>query len=184
MRRLALVLASVVLLAGCSSGDSTPDSAANPEADARALEGAPAPLAAIHDQANQLLGGGKDAFEERIEQLRGYPVVVNKWGAWCGPCRAEFPYFQRLAVKHGKKIAFLGVDFNDSDSAARDLLKEDPLTYPSYKDPDGDISNAINGPQATPVTTFYDSKGGIAYTHQGAYLNQRKLEEDIRRYAR
>lgn len=192
MRRLALVLASVAVVAiaavgalqGCSSGDSTPTSAANPAADKRALAGAPAPLAAIHRQANQLLDGGKDAYEKRIKQLRGYPVVVNKWGAWCGPCRAELPYFQRLAVKHGKKIAFLGVDFNDSDSAARDLLKEEPLTYPSYKDPDGEISNEINGPQATPVTTFYDSKGGIAYTHQGAYLNQRKLEEDIRRYAR
>jgi thiol-disulfide isomerase/thioredoxin len=184
MRRLALVLASVALLAGCSSGDSTPDSAADPAADARALEGAPAPLAAVHDQANGLLPGGKDAFEKRIRELRGYPVVVNKWGAWCGPCRGELPYFQRLGVKHGKEIAFLGVDFDDSNAAARKLLKQLPLTYPSYVDPDGDISNEINGPQATPVTTFYDSKGGIAYTHQGTYLSQRKLEEDIRRYAR
>ena len=26
---------------------------------------------------------------------RGYPVVVNKWGSWCAPCRAEFPFFQQ-----------------------------------------------------------------------------------------
>ncbi|MET0971887.1 MAG: TlpA disulfide reductase family protein, partial [Thermoleophilaceae bacterium] len=182
--RLALVLASVALLAGCGSGDSTPDSAADPAADMRALAGAPAPLAALHRQANELLPGGKDAYDKRIAQLRGHPIVVNKWGAWCGPCRAEFPYFQRLGVKYGKRIAFVGVDFDDSNAAARKLLKKLPLTYPSYIDADGDIANAINGPQATPVTTFYDAEGGIAYTHQGTYLSQRKLEEDIRRYAR
>lgn len=184
MRRLAFVLASVALLAGCGSEGSTPENAARPAADERALAGAPAPLAALHDQASELLGGGENAYEKRVRELRGYPVVVNKWASWCGPCRAEFPYFQRLSVKYGKEIAFLGVDFNDSTSGARDFLEQEPLTYPSYIDGEGEISNAINGPQATPVTTFYDAKGGIAYTHQGAYLDQDALEKDIRRYAR
>ncbi|HEY6780354.1 MAG TPA: TlpA disulfide reductase family protein, partial [Thermoleophilaceae bacterium] len=115
MRRLALPLALAALLAGCSSSDSTPQSAARPAADTRALAGAPAPLAQLHDQANDLLDGGVDAYGARLRELRGYPIVVNKWGSWCGPCRAELPYFQRQSVAQGKRIAFLGVDAVDSD---------------------------------------------------------------------
>jgi cytochrome c biogenesis protein CcmG/thiol:disulfide interchange protein DsbE len=184
MSRLAPVLALIVLFAGCGSGDSTPESAARPAADMRALAGAPAPLAGLHRQANELLDGGTTAFDERLKELRGYPVVVNKWASWCGPCRSEFPYFQRLAVKHGKAIAFVGVDAADNDGDAREFLAQEPLTFPSYKDPDSQISSKLNGVQATPVTAFFNAKGDLVYTHQGAYLNQEKLAQDIRRYAR
>ena len=61
------------------------------------------------------------------KELRGHPVVVNKWGSWCGPCRAEFPYFQRQAIEHGKKVAFLGVDGKDNDANAEEFLKEFPV---------------------------------------------------------
>jgi thiol-disulfide isomerase/thioredoxin len=184
MRRLVPVLASLALFAGCSSSDSTPENAAHPAADMRALAGAPAPLARLHRQANELLDGGTTAFDERLKDLRGYPVVVNKWASWCGPCRGEFPYFQRLGVKHGKAIAFVGVDSADNDGDARDFLAEEPLTFPSYKDPDEKIAAKVNGVQATPVTAFYDAQGNLVYTHQGAYLNEEKLAQDIRRYAR
>jgi thiol-disulfide isomerase/thioredoxin len=184
MRRIAPVLASIALLAGCGSADSSPDSAAHPAADMRALAGAPAPLAALHKQRNQLLDGGTSAFDERLKALRGYPVVVNKWASWCGPCRGEFPYFQRQAVKNGKRIAFVGVDAADNEGDARTFLASVPLTFPSYKDPDEKISGTINGPQATPVTAFYNAKGELVYSHQGAYLNERKLAQDIQLYAR
>jgi cytochrome c biogenesis protein CcmG/thiol:disulfide interchange protein DsbE len=184
MRRLAPVLALLALLAGCSSSGSTPESAARPAADMRALAGSPAPLAGLHRQANELLDGGTTAFDARLKRLRGFPVVVNKWASWCGPCRGEFPYFQRLAVEHGKTIAFVGVDAADNDGDARDFLAKEPLTFPSYKDPDEKISAELNGVQATPVTAFYDAKGDLVYTHQGAYLNEEKLAQDIRRYAR
>jgi cytochrome c biogenesis protein CcmG, thiol:disulfide interchange protein DsbE len=183
MRRLLLPIACAALLAGCGSSGSTPKSAARPQ-DARALAGSPVPLAKLHAQANELLGGETAAYKARLHQLRGYPVVVNKWGSWCGPCRAELPYFQRQAVVHGRKVAFLGVNALDSATGAEQLLATLPVTYPSYTDPDLKISAEINGVQATPVTTFYDARGNLVYTHQGAYQTQAKLADDIRRYAR
>ena len=99
----------------------------------RSFAGAPPPLAALHDQASELLDGGADAFKARLAKLRGYPVVVNKWASWCGPCRAEFPYFQRqVARSTAREVAFLGVDSNDNDGDAREFLSEYPVTYPSY----------------------------------------------------
>ena len=171
------------LFAGCGSDD--PRSAAPGAAKQEtALAGSPAPLAKLHSQANRLLGGGPDAFDARLDELKGYPVVVNKWASWCAPCRAEFPYFQKQAIKRGRKIAFLGVDGNDNDADARKFLKQFPVSFPSYKDPDLEVSARIKAVAAFPSTAFYDSKGELAYVKQGSYATEEKLVADIERYAR
>jgi cytochrome c biogenesis protein CcmG/thiol:disulfide interchange protein DsbE len=184
MRRLGLVVACSLVLAAC--GQSEPKSAAPRSASAEraALAGSPAPLAALHRQANQLLGGGADAFKARLKRLRGYPVVVNKWASWCPPCRSEFPYFQRQSLARGKHVAFLGVDSNDADGAARRFLGKLPLSYPSYRDPQLGIAALFHGVQAFPTTAFYDSRGRLAFAHLGGYPSERKLAADIARYAR
>lgn len=188
MRRLppiaVCLLAIVALLAGCSNDE--PQSVAPSAEEVRErLAGAPAPLAAIHRQANELLGDGSAApFERRLRELRGHPVVVNKWAAWCGPCRDELPHFQSQALEHGKRVAFLGVDVEDNDAEATELMERFPLTYPSYRDPRYNISAVFNATAATPSTAFYDSDGELAYLKQGSYRDEEDLAEDIRRYAR
>jgi cytochrome c biogenesis protein CcmG/thiol:disulfide interchange protein DsbE len=180
MRRMGVLVTCALALAACGSPE--PKSAGRPRA--AALRGSPAPLASLHRQANQLLGGGADAFKRRLRGLRGYPVVVNKWASWCGPCRSEFPSFQRQSVTRGKRIAFLGVDAQDNDADARSFLRQFPVSYPSFRDGKLAIAAVFNGVQAFPTTVFYDRRGRIAFLHQGAYLNERKLAEDIDRYAR
>ena len=128
--------------------------------------------------------GGPEAFEDRIASLKGYPVVVNKWASWCGPCRQEFPYFQEHSVRLGKRVAFLGVDSNDNDDDAREFLEEYPVSYPTYKDPSVKIAEVFKGQLAWPTTAFYDSKGELAYVKQGAYLKEQDFVDDLKRYAR
>jgi cytochrome c biogenesis protein CcmG, thiol:disulfide interchange protein DsbE len=164
------------------SGPGNPASAATDYE--RALADAPPPLAALYAQANEILDGGVDAYESRIEELRGRPIVVNKWASWCGPCRAEFPFFQRQAAKHGEKIAFLGVDSEDAEDAAATFLEELPVPYPSYFDPEGEIAEAIDADREFPATVFYGSDGEIAYVHRGGYQDEADLVADIERYAR
>lgn len=179
-----LCFVALVSVAGGCGGDEPESAAPSGAATRAALKGSPAPLAAVHAQANQLLDGGPDAFKERLSELKGHPVVVNKWAAWCGPCREEFPHFQSQALKHGKRIAFLGVDAADNYDDARELLAEFPVTYPSYKDPRQNVAAVFNGVAATPATAFYDAKGELAYLHQGVYLDEQDLADDIQRYAR
>lgn len=132
----------------------------------------------------QLRGGGKPAFERELRQLRGTPVVVNKWASWCTPCRAEFPFFASQARERKGKVAFLGVDAQDVESDARNFLREEPIPYPSYSDPEQDIAGLFNGQVAFPATAFYDSGGKVVYLKQGGYPSEAKLSEDIERYAR
>jgi cytochrome c biogenesis protein CcmG, thiol:disulfide interchange protein DsbE len=145
------------------------------------VAGAPAALAAIHAQGNQILGGGKQALRARIAALRGHPVVVNVWGSWCAPCRAEAPILQRVAVEHSKAVAFLGVDTQDPEGAAKRFLAEVPMPYPSYQDLRQGIAHSY-GLLGTPSTIFYDSRGR-QFVHQSQYHTKAELEADLRKYA-
>jgi thiol-disulfide isomerase/thioredoxin len=179
---VAVLVIGLVQAAG--GGGSTPKNAA-PSASvaAREVAGAPAPLAALHRQAGRLLGGGPRAFKARLAALKGHPVVVNKWASWCGPCRAEFPDFQKLSLKYGKRVAFLGVNSNDNRADAMQFLRRFPVSYPSYEDPSNTVAEVFNGVAAFPTTVFYDRGGKLSYIHQGQYLTGAKLNADIRRYA-
>ena len=178
---LALAVLCLAGLSACGNGGG--NFASKPPDYKQALAGAPKPLAEIYAQPNELLSGGADAFQRRIAALRGYPVVVNQWASWCGPCRAEFPWFQRASAKYGKRVAFLGVDSQDSDAAAKTFLGEAPVPYPSYTDPNKDIGKLLKATLGLPDTAFYDSKGTLVFTKQGPYTSRADLVADIRRYA-
>jgi cytochrome c biogenesis protein CcmG, thiol:disulfide interchange protein DsbE len=192
-RRVLLVVAGLAVLAvvvviglrqapetkAPAAPNSSPLSRAQIEAK---LGGAPPALAALHRQANELLPGGRDALDARLRGLRGHPVVVNVWAAWCGPCREELPVLQRASLEHGRRVAFLGVDLRDSRESAGRLLRRYPLTYPSVEDPDGRIFTRY-GLQGAPSTIFYDARGRRTFIHQGPYLQRADLDADIRRYA-
>lgn len=171
----------MLLASGCGSSSGGDYGGPHPDY-AKALAGSPPVLAALHKQANRLIPGGEAAFEGRIDRLHGYPVVVNVWASWCVPCRQEFPVLQKLASHYGKKVAFVGINSEDSDAAAATFLREEPVPYPSYTDPDKKLAEAL-GVRGFPDTAFYDRDGKLLYLKQGPYTSSSKLEADVRRYA-
>jgi cytochrome c biogenesis protein CcmG/thiol:disulfide interchange protein DsbE len=181
---IGLALAAIAAFsgAGCGSSEGGDYGGQHPDY-AAALAGSPAPLAALHRQSDRLLPGGTTAFDSRIETLKGYPVVVNVWASWCGPCRFEFPTLQKLSAEYGKRVAFLGVDSQDSDDAAGTFLKEAPVPYPSYTDPDQSVAEHIGAGLGLPDTAYYDRGGKLVYLKQGPYSSQAELRADVKRYA-
>ena len=178
---LASVLA-VAALGGC--GGEEPRSAVSARELEAALRGAPPALARLYSRPGQVVDGGTDAFRRQLEQLHGYPVVVNKWASWCRPCRAEFPLFQRIAAEKGTRVAFFAVDSLDSKDDARRFLERYPVPYPSYFDPEGRIARLFRGDRVSPTTAFYDRRGRLVLTKQGQYRSARALADDVARYAR
>ena len=146
------------------------------------LAGSPPPLARLHDQPNALLPAA--ALPKELVALKGYPVVVNKWASWCGPCRLEFPTFQQVSAQLGKRVAFLGLNSKDvgGDGPAT-FLKDFPLSYPSISDPTSKVADKLAIGVSWPTTAFYDRSGKQTYAHQGPYLTAADLRADIRRYA-
>jgi len=157
-----------------------PKTAAPSLAAARAaLAGSPTSLASIHGQAGRLLGSGS-ALEARLESLRGYPVVINAWASWCPACRSEFPLFGAAAARYGQKVAFLGVDTNDSASNARAFLNTHPISYPSYQSSASGLS-WLAEIESMPTTVFVDRTGHVTEVHLGQYETETTLAYDIQR---
>lgn len=83
---------------------------------------------------------GEDLLEEgKHITLSGYAdkvVVLNIWGSWCPPCRAEAPELQSVYDQtKDSGVQFLGIDVRDDDrSAPQDFVRDHGITYPSIYD--------------------------------------------------
>jgi cytochrome c biogenesis protein CcmG/thiol:disulfide interchange protein DsbE len=163
MRRLALLLA-LLAVTGCGSDDQAEPSS----------RPSPSPY----------LGEDVAAFEAYIKDQRGKPVVVNKWASWCGPCRAEFPFFRSQATKRKGEVVFVGVNSQDNDGNAKRFLGDNPVPFRHFKDANSEIAASFNAVQAFPATAYYTSRGKLEYVHLGGYPSEAKLAEDIDQYAR
>jgi len=171
---LAFTLVAMVA-AACTGGASGPG------------DGDHTPVPALNATRAPLLPTGASAlpqfdfatYRDLLGQLKGTPVVVNIWAAWCAPCRAEAPDLAAASRSYGSRVQFLGVDILDSRSSARSFMAEYGWTYPSVFDPAAEIRNGL-GFVGQPDTIFYDARGRIAMTWQGP-LTPEALQKGLRR---
>jgi thiol-disulfide isomerase/thioredoxin len=182
----ALPLLAAAAIAACGEDDGDGSGAptdGGPQATATApKKGLPDTLAENAAQASEIIDGSTEALDGKLEELRGFPVVVNQWGSWCPPCRDEFPFFADVAEAHLKDVAFVGVDVQDDRGAAEDFLDEYPVPYPSIYDENADAARSLGWTQVSPTTWLIDERGEIVYQRPGPYPDAASLEADIKRY--
>ena len=159
------LLAAALLLAACGSGENEDgvDPGTDPPDFSKAVDAAPKELAPLYADGAALVGGGEDAYNAQLAEAKGYPLVVNKWASWCGPCRVEFPYFQDQAAERANEIGFIGINAGDTDPAAETFLRDHPI----------------------PVSELHGSGPGPLIVHRcgagaaGHDLLQRRRREDL-----
>ncbi|MDX3657298.1 TlpA disulfide reductase family protein [Streptomyces sp. ID05-26A] len=158
MKRLFLL---VLLLAGCTTGK---DAASVGAGDFYLVApGGQVELRYAPGERKLLKGlEGESLLEDgatvRLSDYSGKPVVVNIWGAWCGPCRTEAPEMQKV-FDSGTQV--LGVDVKEtSKDHPRDFMKDRSLTYPSIYDASSrSFINVFKGlPANTVPSTFVVDK--------------------------
>ena len=86
----------------------------------------------------QVTGKSLDGVDLDLAQLRGHVVVLNVWGSWCAPCRAEAPDLARVSRETASDgVRFVGIDVRDNTSAARAFADRFGIEYPSFNDANG-----------------------------------------------
>lgn len=107
------------------------------------------------------------------------PAIVNVWGSWCPPCRAEIPYFVKLDRKYD--VTIIGVDVDEASFiSGQNFAHQAGMRWPNLIDIKGDTT-AIYG-QGVPVTWFIGADGKVAYKKIGAWKSYDELEEYAKLY--
>ena len=160
-KSLGLVLASLLLLSGCSSNSPKTTS------DISYVAGDGSTVFVARDERNQevqLRGITLSGKHLDTARWQGKVVVVNLWASWCGPCRAEATVlansYKELAPKG---VEFVGLNTRDSLAAASAFNDRFPTGYESIQDQDGQLTLGFGnlGPAATPTTIVIDQSGKV-----------------------
>ena len=175
-------MAAAALLAGCSTGDDAvaqggtfefvaPGGKTDIVYDPPASRGKPGPLSGpdLMDPSKTL----------SLNDFTGKVVVINVWGQWCGPCRAEITQLEKVyGATRDLGVAFLGIDVRDNDiDAPRDFVADRKVTYPSIYDPALRTMIAFGGKYPTtviPSTVVLDREHRVA-----AVFLRELLAEDL-----
>ncbi|MET8774415.1 TlpA disulfide reductase family protein [Nocardia sp. NPDC050713] len=102
-----------------------------------------------------------------VADFPGKVVVINLWGQWCGPCRAEAPALEQVyEATKDKGVAFLGINVRDPQrDKAQDFVTDNKVGYPSIYDPSMRTLLALGGNFPTsviPTTLVLDRQHRVA----------------------
>ncbi|MDQ0405544.1 TlpA family protein disulfide reductase [Streptomyces sp. NBC_01723] len=132
--------------------------------------------------APELSGKTVDGGQVDVADFKGKIVVLNVWGSWCGPCRAEAKNLETV-YKDTKDqgVQFVGINTRDTSTGpARAFEKDYGITYPSLYDPTGKLmlrfEKGTLNPQAIPSTLVIDREGKVAARTLQA-LSEEKLRK-------
>ncbi len=116
-----------------------------------------------------------DGDRVRLSDLRGRPVLINFWAAWCVSCLSEMPVIKDLQAERGvETFSVLAINAGESRERAQEFIEflEAPFVYGL------DVGLTISDAYAVyglPLTVFIDSNGIVRAVYRGA-TDRKRLE--------
>jgi thiol-disulfide isomerase/thioredoxin len=122
---------------------------------------------ADREKPGEVSGETIDGDPVSLSDYAGQTVVLNVWGSWCAPCRAEAPDLVDAAAELASEdVAFLGINSRDlNEAAARAFVRRFDVPYPSIYDQGGQTLLAFRGTltaNSIPSTVVIDAEGRVA----------------------
>lgn len=121
-----------------------------------------------------------DLSSIRVSDLRGKVVLVNFWASWCKPCEQEAPYLEQAWEQYRSTadVVFLGVDYVDTEPAARIFLQKFHNSYPNGPDT-GTVVSQMFRIKGVPETYIVGTDGVIRYVEIGPFTSAEEIRAII-----
>lgn len=158
VKYISSVMAMVLALSGCASGDGSAPAAPSEN------------IAVSADVSKVMLPDmvltDRNGKKVNLQDFKGKTVFVNLWATWCPPCRAELPSIQQLYNKtKGDKVQFVMLSLDDKFSTAIRFFDQSNLSMPAFY-PAGPVPDLLNVP-AIPTTFIFNAKGELVKKIEG-----------------
>lgn len=117
-----------------------------------------------------------EKFKSVLQQHSGKVVLVNFFGSWCPPCKAETPDFVQVYEKYKDKNKFviIGIAVDQNQSDALQFVKDFNITYPVYQAD----SSLLSYFQINPIpTSFVFDKDGNLLDSMIGYMSKDIVEQ-------
>lgn len=187
---IVLILAAVILFAGCGIPNSNNKAAEKPTSDVKNEESEEIEEIETEpfEQPEERAEVGYTAPDFSVELLtgetvklsdyRGKAVLLNFWATWCPPCVSEMPDIQKISEAFSGDLVVIAVNLSEQKNKVNGFISEKKYTFNVGLDVDASIQ-AKYPTEYIPYTIIIDANGVITKTHIGAN-SYSGFEEDIK----
>jgi len=104
-----------------------------------------------------------EGHDVRLADLKGKPLLINFWATWCGPCKAEIPWFVEFAGKYkAQGLEVIGISIDDPPEDIRTFAAEFKVNYPLLVGRDReDVAKAFEAGEFIPVSWLVRGDGTV-----------------------
>lgn len=123
------------------------------------------------------MANAQDSFS--VDEHRGKVVYVDFWASWCVPCRASFPFMQKIATQHSDNLVVVAINLDKERSDAEAFLEEFKTDFDIIYDAPGALAKEFEL-KGMPTSYLFNRSGELIGSHIGFKLKDvEKLEQAI-----
>ncbi|MGJ8686304.1 MAG: TlpA family protein disulfide reductase [Spongiibacteraceae bacterium] len=101
-----------------------------------------------------------------LKNYRGKLVYLDFWASWCGPCRASFPFMNKLRADYQQDLVVVSVNVDEQRDDAAKFLREFPASFPVFYDPKGSLASKYQV-RGMPSSYLFNRRGDLIKQHSG-----------------